>query len=215
LGRINRSYETISMGVDRSKKTYKDSKHYYSGIINTLQEPILIVDLDCHIVDANKSACIYLGKEKESLLGRNCCELSHPSDRVFFEKGESCPCKLVLETKQQTQIIHEHRHDGDAIWEEILASPLKDKSGNINFVILELRDITELVKLKEVAGKLDTGTKTLRRFMPVCASCKKIRKEEGKWEDIEDYIHEISDVEFTHTVCPACQRKLYPERFKK
>jgi PAS domain S-box-containing protein len=203
------------MGMNKSKRTYKGSKHYYSGIINTLQEPILIVNLDCHIVDANKSACIYLGQGIESLIGKNCCELSHPSDRVFFEKGESCPCRLVLETKQQTGIIHEHRHDGKSIWEEILASPLKDKSGNINFVVLELRDITELVRLKEVAKKLDTETETLRRFMPICASCKKIRNEEGNWEDIEDYIHGLSEIEFTHTVCPKCQRKLYPDRFKK
>lgn len=203
------------MGMDKSKKTYKGSKHYYSGIINTLQEPILIVDLDCHVVDANKSVCIYLGQEIESLIGKNCCELSHPSDRVFFEKGESCPCRLVLETRQQTRIIHEHRHDGKTIWEEILASPLKDKSGNINFVVLELRDITELVRLKEVAKKLDTGTKTPGKFIPICASCKKIKKEEDKWEDIEHYINELSDVEFTHTVCPKCQRKLYPDQFEK
>ena len=203
------------MGMNKSKKTYKGSTHYYSGIINTLQEPILIVDLDCHVVDANKSVCIYLGKEIESLIGKNCCELSHPSDRVFFEKGESCPCRLVLETKQQTRIIHEHRHDGKTIWEEILASPLKDKSGNINFVVLELRDITELVRLKGIAKTLDTETKAPRKFIPICASCKKIKKEEDKWEDVEHYINELSGVEFTHTVCPKCQRKLYPDRFKK
>ena len=203
------------MGMNKSKKTYTGSKHYYLGIINTLQEPILIVDLDCHVVDANKSACIYLGQEIESLIGKNCCELSHPSDRVFFEKGESCPCRLVLETKQQTRIIHEHRHDGKTIWEEILASPLKDKSGNINFVVLELRDITELVRLKEVAKKLDTETKAPRKFIPICASCKKIKKEEDTWEDVEQYINELSDVEFTHTVCPKCQRKLYPDQFEK
>jgi PAS domain S-box-containing protein len=203
------------MGMNKNKKIYKGSTHYYSGIINTLQEPILIVDLDCHIVDANKSACIYLGREIEGLIGQDCCGLSHPFDRVFFEKGESCPCRLVLETKQQTRIIHEHRHDGKTIWEEILASPLKDKSGNINFVVLELRDITELVRLKEVAKKLDTETKTPRKFIPICASCKKIKKEEDKWEDVEHYINELSDVEFTHTVCPKCQRKLYPDQFEK
>jgi PAS domain S-box-containing protein len=201
--------------MNKGKKAYKDSKYYYSGIINTLQEPILIVDLDCHVVDANKSACAYLGREKKSLIGKNCCELSHPSNRVYFEKGESCPCKLVLETKRHARIIHEHRHDGKIFWEEIFASPLKDKSDNINFVVLELHDITELVKLKEAAKKLPAGTKTSRSFMPICASCKKIKKEGDKWEAVEDYIHKLSGVELTHTVCPICQRKLYPDRFKK
>ncbi len=202
--------------MKKSKKTYIGSKHYCFNIINTLREPILIVDSNCHIVDANKSACAFLGRELESIIGKDCCDLSHASDKVFFKKGESCPCSIVLENNQQTRIIHEHhRPDGKAIWEEILASPLKDKSGNINFVVIEIRDVTELVRSKEIIKKLDTDIETVRRFIPICASCKKIRTEEGHWENIEDYIHELSKVDLTHTVCPECQRKIYPERFKK
>ncbi|OGW37255.1 MAG: hypothetical protein A2Y97_02060 [Nitrospirae bacterium RBG_13_39_12] len=201
--------------MSKSKKAYVGSKDYYSSIINNLQEPIIVVDSNCHIVDANKSACTYLGREIENLNGQNCCGLSHPSDRIYFEKSKSCPCRIVLETLQQTQIIHEHHHpDGKTVWEEILASPLKDKSGKVAYVVMELRDITELVKLKDVSGKLDAEIKIMRKFTPICASCKKIRNEEGNWEDVEHYIHELSKVEFTHTICPKCQRKLYPDQFK-
>jgi PAS domain S-box-containing protein len=52
--------------------------------------------------------------------------------------------------------------------------------------------------------------KQLSGFLPICASCKKIRDDEGYWNQIEWYIREHSEVEFSHGICPDCARKLYP-----
>jgi ligand-binding sensor domain-containing protein len=53
--------------------------------------------------------------------------------------------------------------------------------------------------------------KALRGLLPICASCKKIRDDGGYWNQIETYIHDHSDAEFSHSVCPDCLQKLYPE----
>ena len=53
--------------------------------------------------------------------------------------------------------------------------------------------------------------KTLSGFLPICASCKNIRRDEGYWQQIESYLCEHSEVEFTHGICPSCIEKLYPE----
>jgi len=53
--------------------------------------------------------------------------------------------------------------------------------------------------------------KTLKGLIPICASCKKVRTDSGYWEQIEGYISEHSDAEFTHSICPACMKKLYPD----
>lgn len=53
--------------------------------------------------------------------------------------------------------------------------------------------------------------KTLKGFLPICASCKNIRVDEDYWQQIESYLSEHSEVEFTHGICPACLEKLYPE----
>jgi hypothetical protein len=53
--------------------------------------------------------------------------------------------------------------------------------------------------------------KTLRGFLPICASCKKIRDDKGYWNQIELYIRERSEAEFSHSICPECAKKLYPE----
>ena len=53
--------------------------------------------------------------------------------------------------------------------------------------------------------------KTLSGFIPICASCKNIRDDAGFWQQIEQYLGQHSDLEFTHGICPACLEKLYPE----
>ena len=53
--------------------------------------------------------------------------------------------------------------------------------------------------------------KTLRGFLPICSHCKNIRDDKGYWNKIESYIHEHSDAEFSHSICPECAQKHYPD----
>jgi len=53
--------------------------------------------------------------------------------------------------------------------------------------------------------------KTLRGIIPICANCKNIRDDKGYWHQIESYIRDHSDAEFSHGICEDCARKLYPE----
>jgi len=48
----------------------------------------------------------------------------------------------------------------------------------------------------------------LRGILPICASCKKIRDDDGSWQQIEGYIRDHSEAEFTHGLCPGCFKKL-------
>jgi len=53
--------------------------------------------------------------------------------------------------------------------------------------------------------------KKLTGLLPICASCKKIRDDKGYWNQIELYIRDRSEAEFSHGICPDCAKKLYPE----
>lgn len=55
--------------------------------------------------------------------------------------------------------------------------------------------------------------KYLEDFLPICSSCKKIRDEQGKWQQIETYIHNRSGTRFSHGLCPNCAIRLYPDVF--
>lgn len=53
--------------------------------------------------------------------------------------------------------------------------------------------------------------KLLSGLLPMCSSCKKIRDDKGYWTQIEDFLREHSEAEFTHSYCPACAKKLFPD----
>jgi hypothetical protein len=53
--------------------------------------------------------------------------------------------------------------------------------------------------------------RTLRGLLPICACCKRIRDDEGYWLEIEAYVRDHSEAEFTHGLCPQCMSRMYPE----
>jgi hypothetical protein len=55
-----------------------------------------------------------------------------------------------------------------------------------------------------------TEVKKLRGLLPICANCKNIRNDHGYWQSVELYIMEHSSADFTHSLCPDCRKKLYP-----
>jgi len=68
-------------------------------------------------------------------------------------------------------------------------------------------------KNEELIGELKQAlaeVKTLRGCLPICSHCKKIRDDQGYWQQIETYMREHIDAEFSHSICPDCAKKLYP-----
>lgn len=69
----------------------------------------------------------------------------------------------------------------------------------------------ELHKKNLSLEKVLAEIKILRGLLPICSSCKKIRNDEGYWTQLEVYIEEHSQVEFSHGICPECCKILYPK----
>jgi HAMP domain-containing protein len=84
-------------------------------------------------------------------------------------------------------------------------------------VMIEKRNQSEaererlIAELREALKKV----KTLSGLLPICASCKKVRDDRGYWNQIEAYISEHSDAEISHSLCPECLQKLYPDYWEK
>lgn len=68
-----------------------------------------------------------------------------------------------------------------------------------------------IVKLQAALAQV----KQLGGLLPICASCKKIRDDEGYWHQVEVYIRDHSDAEFSHGICPECMAELYPDYARK
>lgn len=76
-------------------------------------------------------------------------------------------------------------------------------------------EIGERIKVEQELHASMEKVKTLSGFLPICASCKKIRDDRGYWNQIEVYISKHSEAEFSHSICPDCAKKLYPELYGK
>ena len=68
----------------------------------------------------------------------------------------------------------------------------------------------ELCRSNEELQRALREVKVLRGLIPICASCKKIRNDGGFWQQLEEYLGEHSEAEFSHGLCQPCLKKLYP-----
>jgi PAS domain S-box-containing protein len=96
----------------------------------------------------------------------------------------------------------------------------KMMAGKTTMTLGIFRDITErkrfeaereqlIAELKEALAKV----KALSGLLPICAACKGIRNDKGYWMKIEAYLKAHSSAEFTHSICPQCAKRLYPDLY--
>jgi hypothetical protein len=76
----------------------------------------------------------------------------------------------------------------------------------------QLRELLELNRLRtqELEETL-AEVNTLRGLLPICMSCKNVRDDAGLWTQVEQYVSRHSLAEFSHSLCPDCMRRLYPD----
>ena len=72
----------------------------------------------------------------------------------------------------------------------------------------------ENAKLIRELQKALAEVKVLSGMLPICSYCKNIRNDKGYWQEIEEYIREHSDAEFSHSLCNDCLKKHYPEMYE-
>lgn len=92
----------------------------------------------------------------------------------------------------------------------VLLSILISFSASYLVIRSERLVVNEKNKLQKALDEI----KTLRGIIPICSHCKQIRDDEGLWKQIEEYLHAHSDAEFSHSICPKCMKKHYPEEYE-
>jgi len=97
---------------------------------------------------------------------------------------------------------------------ERMLGKLKEKDDELVKANSKLEeDVNERQRLIDELEKALSEVKTLSGLLPICSSCKRIRDDKGYWNQIESYIHKHSEAEFSHSICPDCVKKLYPDMY--
>ena len=126
---------------------------------------------------------------------------------------ESCPTPVVVLTAYDTPDLVE-RASAAGVGAYLVKPPdAHEMERAITIAMARFDDLMELRRLNAELQDALAEIKALRGILPICSSCKKIRDDEGYWNQLEVYIQEHSEAVFSHGLCPECAKKLYPEIF--
>ncbi|MFQ5434112.1 MAG: ANTAR domain-containing response regulator [Anaerolineae bacterium] len=135
---------------------------------------------------------------------------------------DTCPTPVVMLTAFESADLVQ-RATGIGIGAYLVKPPhAQELDRAISISIARFKDLMELRQLNQSLQQKNeelqealSAVKTLTGLLPICASCKNIRDDEGYWQAVEVYIRKHTDVQFSHAVCPECAEKLYPEFYAK
>lgn len=83
------------------------------------------------------------------------------------------------------------------------------------FLIVSIAESVILFIHEKILSNYLSQIRTMRGLIPICANCKNIRDDKGYWKQVEVYIQEHSEADFTHSICPDCAKKLYPDIYDR
>ena len=195
-------------------ETLRQSEEKYHDLFQNANDAIMIVDVDLHYREVNTKAMEILGYSKEELLSMRITDIippeQAPRSAAEFEKLRNRGSYERFTGKVRTR-------DGRWLDVEVNSSAIME-NGVYKGSRDTMRDITlrkqaeaEREHLIQELQKALTNVKTLSGMLPICASCKKIRDDKGYWTQIEGYIREHTEAEFTHGLCPDCARRARQE----
>jgi len=208
---------TISAGEiprDLSRKTAQDALSIVVNAINSTISGLIITDLNGAIRFANPSFCSMFDYSHEDIIDMNAADVFSTKEiRTFADV-----VAIVDISKDDSQEFVVESKEGRSFIVEVSASNVTSSSGELAGRMASFIDITKRKEVEadreKLIGKLQAALKkikTLRGIIPICAACKKIRDDKGYWNQIESYIKDHSDADFSHGICPECAERLYPD----
>jgi CheY-like chemotaxis protein len=127
---------------------------------------------------------------------------------------EQCPTPVVVLSAHQHPGLVE-RASAAGVGAYLVKPPSQEELRRaITIAIARHHDLIELRRLNAALTQALENVRSLRGLLPICAACKRIRNDKGYWQQVEDYVREHSDADFTHGICPECAHKLYPEYYQ-
>jgi len=236
LSRANEELRIEIVERKRAEEALTYSEQQLNSIIKTVPDIIYRLDTKGTITFISDAVTRY-GYSTDDLIKSNILDLVHPDDRQKAtyrinerRTGERSaePLELRLFPKQRASnalTINSRTIDSKPVFLVTAVGLYRlDKPKTENFMGTQgiVKDISVRKRFEQEREKLIkelqdalAKVKKLSGLLPICASCKKIRDDKGYWNQIETYIREHSEAEFSHGICPECGKKLYGRFYKE
>lgn len=185
----------------------------YNRVFQSISTGVIIIDERAYILDMNSAAEDMLNRALKDVLGRpildTFTQYTELTDNLL--NTQEARKEITLGDKRNVFELHitslTHQ-TGKSVAKIIM---LFDISKRKQMEIEQSRLISELKEKNLHLSEASEEIKTLKGIIPICSWCKKIRDDKGYWNQIELYIRDHSEAEFSHAICPECAKKLYPE----
>jgi PAS domain S-box-containing protein len=203
----------VALYKHRMDRQLRESEERYRAVVSQSVEAITLFEAETGcLLEANNAFQRMLGYTAQEIPALTIYE-------VLAHDQAATDLDLALVLKKRQAALGERRFSrkgGCLVDVDVSVSLITREARPV--VCLVAHDITErkqaerqreslVTELQEALGQV----KTLSGLLPICASCKRIRDDDGAWQPVEAYIRERSNAEFTHGLCPDCIRKLYPQ----
>lgn len=203
-----------------TKELLATRKHFEITLEN-MGDGFLELTRDAKIIYTNAAATTFFDTPEEKLLSTNILDQFTGKQRDYITKRLNNLKEDPVEIGEEISLKLHNRY--------ILFKLLPVNDGQQQSIIVLIRDISrrkhaeqELKKIaaserEQLISQLQEAlekVKLLSGIIPICSSCKQIRDDKGYWHQVETYIKTHSEAEFSHSICPDCATRLYPEFYK-
>jgi PAS domain S-box-containing protein len=201
----------------RVEEALRESESKFRSVTQSAKDAIVSANAAGIITSCNKAFQNLFGYEKQEIIGQPLTVLM-PASFVESHKRALANHVKTGETRVIGQTVElAGLSKGGLEFPLELSISAWNMRGKIYYTGI-IRDISKRKKIEEERNQLIKSLqeslakiKTLSGMLPICASCKNVRDDKGYWNQIETYIHNHSEAQFTHGICPECVKKLYPD----
>jgi PAS domain S-box-containing protein len=203
------------------QKLLQESEERFRRVAESTELWVWETDARGYYTYSNSAVMKILGYEPQELIGKvSYYDLFAPDTK-----------EEILTSAQETYSRGEPFRDfinpclhknGRVVYLQTNGFSIRDDEGNLIGYRGTDRDITLERALQEereaVIAELQQALeniKTLKGLIPICASCKKVRNDQGYWQQVEEYVSQHTEADFSHGLCDECARKLYPDYFDR
>lgn len=200
------------MTTHEYKECLVDPLSFYRKIFRNSRVGMSVYNASGQCIEANEAIGELIGTHRERVLLQNYNDIESWKVSGLFDTAVSA----IREKTEKTMEVTVTTSYGKTVTVACHFTPFLSQARR--YLLLVSEDVTERkaaeVEQELLVEKLREAlehVRTLRGIIPICASCKKIRDDEGYWEQIETYVQKHSEADFSHGICPECAKRLYPD----
>jgi PAS domain S-box-containing protein len=222
LSKRVKEYEALIQDIDKLKTVEKallDSERKYRRLVESLERDYIIYshDLDGTFTYLSPSIVNVLGYTPDEFIGNYTDYMTDSPINRDAQEHTNAALRGEKQEPYEAEFLHKSGHRVHLRTTEV---PVLDDKGMVLGIEGIVQDITELKRAEadreNAIKKLEKALseiRTLRGILPLCSFCKKIRDDDGYWEQVDVYIHKYSEADISHGICPECMKIHYPEQY--